>query len=140
MTPPAVGALLYAFFTDHLTALKGLRPASIQSYRDTLRLFLRFVAAERRCRLTQLTVADLSFDRVRTFLRHLEEARHHQIRTRNQRLAAWHTFFEYLASTGPEHLAVAQQVAAIPVKRCPPPETHFLEREQIQTLFARLPT
>lgn len=140
MTPPAVGTLLYAFFTDHLTALKGLRPASIQSYRDTLRLFLRFVAAERRCRLTQLTMADLSFDRVRTFLRHLEEARHNQIRTRNQRLAALHTFFEYLASTGPEHLAVAQQVAAIPVKRCPPPETHFLEREQIQALFARLPT
>src|SRR5439155_27062322 len=38
MTAPALGALLYAFFVDHLTTLKGLRPASVQSYR-TLRLF-----------------------------------------------------------------------------------------------------
>jgi site-specific recombinase XerD len=139
MTPPAVGALLYAFFVDHLTALKGLRPASVQSYRDTLRLFLHFVATERGCRLTRLTVADLSFDRVLAFLRHLEAVRHNQIRTRNQRLAALHTFFEYLASTGPERLAVAQRVAAIPVKRCPPPETHFLERDQVSALFAGLP-
>ena len=139
MTPPALGALLYAFFVDHLTTLKGLRPASVQSYRDTLRLFLRFVATERACRLTRLTLADLSFDRVLAFLRHLEEARHNQIRTRNQRLAALHTFFEYLASTGPELLAVAQRVAAIPVKRCPPPETYFLERDQLSALFAQLP-
>lgn len=60
----ALGALLCAFFVDHLTALKGLRPASVQSYRDTLRLFLRFVATDRGCRLTRLTVADLSFERV----------------------------------------------------------------------------
>jgi site-specific recombinase XerD len=140
MTPPALGALLYAFFVDHLRTLKGLRPASVQSYRDTLRLFLRFVATDRGCRLTRLTVADLSFDRVRAFLQHLEDVRHNQIRTRNQRLAALHTFFEYLASTGPERLAVAERVAAIPVKRCPPPETYFLERDQISALFARLPS
>lgn len=139
MTPPALGALLYAFFVDHLTAQKGLRPASVQSYRDTLRLFLRFVAADRRCRLTHLTVADLTFDRVGAFLRHLEATRHNHIRTRNQRLAALHTFFEYLASTAPELLAVAERVAAIPVKRCPPAETHFLERDQVQALFARMP-
>jgi integrase/recombinase XerD len=140
MTPPALGALLYAFFVDHLTTLKGLRPASVQSYRDTLRLFLHFVATERRCRITRLVLADLRFERVLAFLTHLETDRHNHIRTRNQRLAALHTFFAYLASTVPELLAVAARVAAIPVKRCPPPETYFLERDQITTLFARLPT
>ena len=119
MTPPALGALLYAFFVDHLTTLKGLRPASVQSYRDTLRLFLRFVATDRGCRITRLALADLSFERVLAFLRHLEADRHNHIRTRNQRLAALHTFFEYLASTVPELLAVAQRVAAIPVRSGP---------------------
>jgi site-specific recombinase XerD len=140
MTPPTVGALLYAFFADHLTMLKGLRPASVQSYRDTLRLFVRFVAADRGCRITRLALADLTFERVLGFLRHLEADRHNHIRTRNQRLAALHTFFEYLAGTVPDTLAVAQRVAAIPVKRCPPAETYFLERDQISALFARLPT
>ena len=33
----------------------------------------------------------------------------------------------------------AQQVRAIPTKRVPPPETHFLEREEIVALLKRLP-
>jgi site-specific recombinase XerD len=36
-------------------------------------------------------------------------------------------------------LAVAQQVAAIAVKRAPPPETFFLERDEVETLLRRLP-
>ena len=39
----------------------------------------------------------------------------------------------------PECLAVAQQVAAIPSKRVPPPETRFLDRDEIETLFHQLP-
>ncbi len=139
MTSPTVGSLLYAFFVDHLTTLKGLRPTSVQSYRDTLRLFLRFVAADRGCRITRLALADLTFERVLAFLRHLEADRHNHVRTRNQRLAALHTFFDYLAGTVPDLLAVAERVAAIPIKRCPPPETYFLERDQISALFAHVP-
>lgn len=37
-------------------------------------------------------------------------------------------------------LAVAERVAAIPVKRTAQPETRFLEREEITTLFGRLPS
>jgi site-specific recombinase XerD len=37
-------------------------------------------------------------------------------------------------------LAVAQQVATIAVKRAPPPETFFLEREEVEMLLRRLPS
>jgi hypothetical protein len=50
-----------------------------------------------------------------------------------------HTFFEFLGRRVPECLAVAQQVAGIPSKRVPPPETRFLDRDQIATLFDQLP-
>ncbi len=42
-----IGPILHSFFIDHLIAVKGLRPASVRSYRDTIRLFLAFVAADR---------------------------------------------------------------------------------------------
>jgi integrase/recombinase XerD len=135
-----LGPLLHSFFVDHLRVLKGLRPASVRSYRDTLRLFLCFVAADRRRKITRLAIEDLTFDRARRFLRHLEAERHNHIRTRNQRLAALRTFFDFLASRVPEHLAVAERVVAIPTKRAPPPETRFLERDEIERLFAALPT
>lgn len=137
---PTVGPHLQAFILDGLMTMKGLRPASVRSYRDGLRLFLRFVAQDAGRKITKLTLPDLSFERVLRFLQHLEAARHNGVRTRNQRLAGLHTFFEYLGGRVPEMLAVAEQVAAIPMKRTAPAETFFLERDDVQALFTALPT
>ena len=73
------------------------------------------------------------------FLKHLELKRGNHIRTRNQRLAALRTFFTYLATRVPEMLHTAHQVMAIPTKRVPPPETQFLEREEMISLLRSLP-
>jgi integrase len=73
-------------------------------------------------------------------LRHLEDERGNHIRTRNQRLAALHSLFEYIAARTPEMLDVCQQVAAIPMKRVAPPETHFLERDEVEALLRHLPS
>lgn len=40
----------------------------------------------------------------------------------------------------PEMLIISEQVAAIPMKREPPPETSFLKREEISMLMAHLPS
>ena len=140
MKPQPLGPVLHSYFTDHLIAVKGLRPASVRSYRDTIRLLLLFTAAARRCKITRLTLEDLTFEQVLAFLRHLEDERGNHIRSRNQRLAALHSFFDYLATRSPEMLAACQQVAAIPAKRVPPPETRFLEQDEIQALLAGLPS
>lgn len=140
MTTPPLGQTLYSFVEDHLKTQKGLRPLSIKSYRDALRLFLLFVASDARRKITRLSLKDLTFERVLGFLRHLESERRNHARTRNQRLAALHTFFEYLAGRVPEMLSIAERVAAIPSKRVPPSETRFLEREEISALFASLPS
>ena len=141
MTPSQpLGPVLRSFFADHLITIRGLRPSSVRSYRDTIRLLLLFVAADKRCKLTRLTLEDLTFERITAFLLYLEQERGNHARTRNQRLAAIHNLFEYIAARSPEMLATCQQVAAIPTKRVAPPETRFLERDEIQQLLARLPT
>jgi site-specific recombinase XerD len=140
MTRPGLGALVQAFFLDYLAVQKGLRPSSIKAYRDAIRLFLIFAAADRRCAITRLSVEELTLDRVLRFLSSLESDRHNHVRTRNHRRAVLVVFFEYLARRQPEQLGVSQQIAAIPVKRAPPPETRFLERDDVATLLKRLPT
>jgi site-specific recombinase XerD len=134
-----LGPLIHSFFLDHLITVKGLRPASVRSYRDTIRLLLCFVAADKPTKITKLSIEDLSFERILGFLRHLEHDRANHVRTRNQRLTALHTLFDYIATREPEMLGVCQQVAAIPMKRAAPAETHFLERDQIDTLLQHLP-
>ena len=136
---PRLGQILRSFVEDHLKVQKGLRPASIRSYRDVLRLFLAFLAREAGQAITRLSLPELTFERALAFLRHLEEDRGNHIRTRNQRLAVLKTFFEYLGSRVPELLDTCERVAGIPVKRVAPPETHFLEREEVSCLLERLP-
>ncbi len=139
MSATTLGALLFAFFEDHLRAQKGASTATIKSYRDAVRLFLLFLARDLDRRLTRLQLVDLTAERVRRFLATLESERHNSVHSRNQRLAALRSFFEYLATRVPEHLVEAERVMAMPVKRAPPPPTLYLERDEIRTLFAQLP-
>lgn len=136
MTP---GSLVHSFFLDFLPIQRGLRRASIQSYRDTVRLYLLFTAAAARRRISQLQLEDLTFERVLQFLQHLEQMRGNHVRTRNQRLAALKTFFHYLGTRVPEMLIVAERVQAISVKRVSPPETHFLDPEDVEAVLSRIP-
>jgi len=135
-----VGALIQAFLADQLPVQRGLRPASVKAYRDGLRLFLVFLARDLSCRLTQISCETFTLDCVLRFLQDLETTRHNHRRTRNHRLTILRAFFEFLARRCPECLAVAQQVAAIAVKRAPPPETFFLERDEVETLLRGLPS
>jgi site-specific recombinase XerD len=139
MTTITLGTLIRAFFVDYLAGQKGLRPTSIRSYRDTVRLLLSFVSADAQRPISQLRMEHLTFERVLGFLQHLETTRHNHVATRNQRLAGLRTLFEYVGRRIPEMLHVCERVAAIPTKRTPCPETRFLDREEIATLFARLP-
>jgi site-specific recombinase XerD len=139
MSTSTLGTLVHEFFANHLVEQKGLRQGSVRSYRDTLRLFLQFVAEDTRRNVSQLTPEDLIFKRVLAFLRHLEQRRHNRITTRNQRLAALHTFFEFVARRDPDRLHDCQQIAAIPVKRCAQPIMRSLTRDEVQALFAGLP-
>ena len=75
MAGTPLGPTIHSFVIDHLVTVKGLRPASIRSYRDTIRMLLCFAAADRNTKITKLTVADLDFDLVVKFLRHLEQDR-----------------------------------------------------------------
>ena len=140
MTEEFLGRIIYSFFIDYLTAQKGLRPLSIKSYRDTIRLFLQFVSANLRRKITRLSLQDLSDKQVKEFLSYLEGDRKNHIGTRNHRLTILHTFFGYLATRVPEMLPVCEQVTAIPMKRVSTPETFFLEREDISALFKYLPS
>ena len=138
-TPPS-GQLLQSFFVDHLITVKGLRPASVRSYRDTDpaaaglrrgRQGLQDHPPDRRA----TSPSTGSSDSCATS----KNDRGNHVRTRNQRLAALHTLFDYIATRDPEMLGVCQRVAAIPMKRAAPAETRFLERDEIEDLLRHLP-
>lgn len=134
-----VGSLVYQFFEHHLKAEKGLAPTSIRSYRDGIRLFLFFLARKNRRPISKLELTDLNANNVRAFLAHLEAERGNSIRSRNHRLAMLHGFFAYAGGQEPMVLPEAERVAAIPRKRTQPAATYYLERDEVERLFDKLP-
>jgi site-specific recombinase XerD len=104
-----------------------------------MRLFLAAVSTDAQQGVSELRLEQLTFERVLNFLRDLEHIRHNCISTRNQRLAALHTFFEYIGRQVPEMLHVSEKVSAIPIKRVALPEMCFMSREEVQRLFGELP-
>ena len=55
-----VGDLVRSFFEDCLQSQHGLRPHSVRSYRDTLRLFLVHTAEQLRKPVTRLALQQLT--------------------------------------------------------------------------------
>jgi site-specific recombinase XerD len=124
------------FFEDFLPAQRGLSPHTIRSYRDTLVLFLQFTSRKTNRRADQLTISDLTAERVVEFLTFLEKERKNGIATRNARLGVIHVFSRFLASHHPEQLGSLQRIIGLPFKhgaRDAPIE--YLERNELDALL-----
>jgi len=126
---------LEAFFTDRLLCQQRVSPNTIASYRDTFRLLLAFVQQKTRTRPARLELTQLDALTVGAFLEHLETQRGNSARTRNVRLAAVHSFFNYCALRHPEHAALIARVLAIPAKRSEKRIVTFLHPDEITALL-----
>jgi site-specific recombinase XerD len=132
MTP--LGRILRGFFTDYLPRQRAMSPHTLHSYRDSLKLLLKF-AAGKRGDLSQITVEQLCAECITKFLAQLESQRRNCASTRNVRLSAIHSFFRYLASQHPEHLDQAHRVLSVPFKRTASREIQHLEFVEIQAVL-----
>ena len=133
---PSFAALLQAYFTERLVAQRNASPNTIASHRDTFRLLLEFGQKSLKKAPTDLAIADLDAPFIGRFLDHVEKDRGNTPQTRNVRLAAIHSFFQYLALQEPSLGALAQRVLAIPSKRHKTKPVDFLTRAEIEALVA----
>jgi integrase/recombinase XerD len=108
---------LQAFFTDRLIGQRAASPNTISAYKTGLRLLVGFAAERTGKAPSALDIAELDAPLIAAFLDHLETDRHNSVATRNNRLAAVHSLFAYLALHHPDHAASIQRVLAIPPKR-----------------------
>jgi len=125
---------LQGFFIDYLPCQRALSPHTLLSYRDSLKLLLKF-AAGKKGDPSRLDVEDLTVERITAFLQSLEARRHNRVSTRNVRLSAIHSFFRYLGGECPEHLAQARRILTIPFKRTGSREIAHLDFEEIQAVL-----
>ena len=129
--------LLHSFFHDWLAGQRNIAPHTITSYRDTWRLFLRFVAERQRRPVDKLVTEQLTAAQVLLFLEHCERERRVSIGTRNCRLAALRRFFAFVAAREPLLAAHCAEVLRIPTKRAPRRPLRSLEPEEVKAILAQ---
>jgi len=108
---------LEAFFTERLIGQRQASPHTVASYRDSFCLLLRFAQVRTGRAPHQLAIEDLDARLIGAFLNHLEVERGASVRTRNARLTAIRSLFNFAAYPHPAHAALIQPVLAIHPKR-----------------------
>lgn len=126
--------LVTGFLTDYLPMQRCYSQNTILSYRDTLKIFLRFLSEAKGISPNSFYVKDFRRELVIEFL---EWYRHKgaSISTANQRLAAIKAFTDYAQFESIEYIAPLQSVSGIRAKKTSPKEVSFITVDQMSILI-----
>lgn len=130
--------IFHGFFHDYLARQRGLSPNTVLSYRDALKILLRYVSERSGKPVDKLLLEDFDEQVVVDFLVHLEADRGNSVQTRNNRLSTLRTFFRYVAYQEPTLLERCQRICAIPKKRTEQKVIEYLEDDEIGALLAEV--
>jgi site-specific recombinase XerD len=135
MRPTDFSGYLTGFLTRYLVTQKNVSRNTILSYRDTFKLLLRYCQQVANIAPEKITMTILTSDLLTGFLEWLETGRRCGVATRNQRLAAIHSFFRYVQTEEPAGLFHYQKVIAIPQKRTQSAIVEYLTPDAMKHLL-----
>jgi len=133
---------LTQFFGSFLQEQKNVSPNTLKSYRDAFKLLLEFVRRKQNSS-KPIKVTDLNVPLILDFLKNLEDetvGRGNAISTRNYRLAALRSFFQYLGWHYPSLERLSKQIRAIPKKKSPINKLDYLNPDELKILISQVDT
>jgi integrase/recombinase XerD len=135
MKPTDFAKHLTEFLSNYLLAQKNVSKNTILSYRDTFKLLIKYCQEERNLPVERMTLNIISSECLINFLEWLETNRKCSTATRNQRLAAIHSFFRYIQAEEPTGIFNFQKIASIPFKKSKNTMVEHLSPEAIKLLL-----
>ena len=124
------------FFDEYLPSNLAASINTIKSYRDTFVQFINFFEEKYQIKSNKLSFDNITLLSIEDFLLWLETERRVSIATRNQRLAAIHSFFKYVQHREPIYFNLSASILSIRFKRKPLPALSYLSLEEIKILFS----
>lgn len=126
---------LTEFLGHYLPEMQNVSPNTISSYCDTFRLFLQYCRDVEHLKIEKMSLSDLRPEFVDDYLAWLEHERKNSVSTRNQRLAAIHSFIKYVQPQAPSLLLNFQRILNIPIKKSESKPVEHLTKEEIALIF-----
>jgi integrase/recombinase XerD len=135
MKPTDFAKHLTEFLTVYLPSHRNVSKNTIYSYRDTFKLLIKYCQEKENIPAERITLDTLSKKLLISFLEWVEIERGCCISTRNQRLAAIHSFFRYVQSEEPSGIFHFQKIMVIPMKRANKTLIEHLTPEAIKLIL-----
>ncbi|HBM16417.1 MAG TPA: integrase [Lentisphaeria bacterium] len=135
MKPTDFAKYLTEFLSIYLPRQKNVSKNTIYSYRDTFKLLINYFQDIKAIPVEKVSLNMISSDLLTDFLEWLETDRKCSISTRNQRLAAVHSFFRYIQAEEPAGIFQFQKITAIPIKKSKKTVAEYLTPEAIKLLL-----
>ena len=126
---------LTQFLAVYLPGHLGSKKNTQLSYRDSFSLLLEYCRDEEKLALEKLMISQVNRDLILRFLEWLEVVRGCKCTTRNQRLAAIHSFFSFLMVEDPQYMEQSQKVLNIPMKKADKPPLMYLPLDSVKGLL-----
>jgi site-specific recombinase XerD len=127
-------ALVQKFFLQWLMAQRKVSPETVKSYRDTFKLFLKYLEAFHKIKPSAVTVNCLEAEYIIGFLDFLEKERRNQPKTVNNRLSAISSFLKFLSFEIPEYSALLSRSLMVPFRKEEKRQMDFLTKEEYNIL------
>ncbi len=125
------------FFQDYLMEERGVSANTIRSYRDTFTQFLRYYSRNGKSP-HEIIPSDINRDMIVNFLNQTENIRGIKAATRNQRLAALHSFAKFMTYEDVVNMAQWQSILEIKVKKAEKPHINYISIEGMRFLLAQI--
>jgi site-specific recombinase XerD len=137
MKPTDFSKYLTDFLMKYLINEQGASQNTIKSYRDTFVQFISYMEMVKGVKVQKLTLSSITHESVLSFLDWIQTNKKCSITTRNNRLAAIHSFFRYVQYHFPDNLYEFQRILSIKIKKHTKKHINFLTLDGIRLLLSQ---
>jgi len=134
MTKTFAGLLEY-YVVTYAIREAGLSPQTLRSYYAAIEQYALWICKTEGITTVDIDVTSFSKDKIRRFLRHLEDEQQVSISTRNQRRSAIVSFLEYAKDFCPVYTNTYVEAQTIKVKKAPKPDKSFLTVDEYKAIL-----
>jgi len=129
-------SMTYEFLDIYMVKQLGRSPDTIESYRDALTLFRRYVLSELDISITKFTFAQCTRSCIFGFLEYLK-AQGNKPGTRNQRLAALKSYMWFAADKDVTLQSITLEVSRVHQCKNPETEKYVLSTDALNAIFSQ---
>ncbi|MDD4357697.1 MAG: tyrosine-type recombinase/integrase [Smithellaceae bacterium] len=126
--------LIQKYFLQWLMSQRNVSPETIKSYRDTFRLYLRYIEKHLNVTSAKISIAQFDADHILGFLSYLDKERGNNSKTINNRLAALHSFIKFLSFELPEYSGLLNKSLMVPFRKVEKRQMEFLTEDEFAAL------